>query len=147
MFVCSFILFFKSCFLRCLFGRLVFLRVGNWCRKWLRVGERRRGMTERPEAMLIRTPSFNPFHSFLPSPCIYTPPSLPSPDDRGSSQIIASLSSVFSLLPTTPLLAPFLLLSLASSLSCVLPPFSLLQSSLPQSPFEPSVRRSAKSQQ
>lgn len=118
------------------------LCVGNWCRKWQRVGERIRGMTEHPEAMLIRTSSFFPLPSFL-ALSVSLHSSLTSLDDSRSSQIIASLSGVFSLLP-----APPLPLALSSSfLSCFLPPSSFLRSSLPRSLFEPSGHRSAQCQE
>lgn len=79
---------------------------------------------------------------------VYLYSSLPSPDDSGSSQIIASLSGVFSLSLAHPSPACSLPLALSCSfLSCFLPPSSLLRSSLPQSLFEPSGRRSAKCQE
>ena len=116
-------------------GKISVLCVGNWCRKWRRVGERARGMTERPEAMLIRTPSFIPSHSCSRRVFALLPP-FPLTIARGARSLLHSLA-FFSLLPTPPLLAPFLLLS-SSFLSCFLPPSSLLGSSLAMiPPFEP----------
>lgn len=83
--------------------------VGSWCQNWWRVGERKRGMAEHPEAMLLRTPSCIPSHSCLLSSCLCAS-SLLSLDDSWRSQIIALLCSVFSLL-----LPPFLFLTPAPS--------------------------------
>lgn len=88
------------------------------------------------------------FHSlpFLLSPCLCTPPSLPLTKARGARSLLHSLA-FFSLLPTPPLLAPFLLLS-SYFLSCFLPPSSLLGSSLTTiPPLNPSGRRSAQCQE
>lgn len=106
-------------------------------------------MTEHPEAMLIRTSSFFPLPSFL-ALSVSLHSSLTSLDDSRSSQIIASLSGVFSLLPAPPLLAPFLSLSPAPSfhVSSLPPVFSDLPSldpSLnPQATDQPSARREKK---
>lgn len=94
----------ENCVLRCLFERLVFcvwsIGVENH-----RVGERMSGMAECPEAMLIRTPSLFPSHSFFFC-FVSLHSSHPSLDDSRSSQIIASFSGIFSHLPTPPLLSP-----------------------------------------
>lgn len=103
-------------------------------------------MTDRPEAMLIRTLSFIPSHSFFLSPCLCTPPSLPLTIAGAARSLLHSVA--FSLSLAHPSLACSLPLSLSSSfLSCFLPPSSLLQSSLPRSLFEPSGRRSAQCQE
>lgn len=105
-----------------------------------------RGMTDRPEAMLIRTPSFIPSHSFFLSPCLCTPPSLPLTIAGAARSLLHSVA--FSLTLAHPSLACSLPLSLSSScLSCFLPPSSLLQSSLPRSLFEPSGLRSVQCQE
>lgn len=107
-----------------------------------------RGMTERPEAMLIRTPSFIPSHSFLLSPCLCTPPSLPLTIAGAARSLLHSLAFSLSC-PPLPCLLP-------SSCSLQLPPFMfppsfqfapILPPSLPRSPFEPSGRRSAQCQE
>lgn len=112
-----------------------------------RVGERMREMTERPEAMLIRTPPFFPFHSILHPPCLCTPPSLPLTIARAARSLLHSLAFSHSC-PPHPSPACALPLTLSSSfLSCFLPPSSFLQSPSPRSFFEPSGRRSAQCQE